>query len=381
MAGGCESSSCLVCDDERKGEKTTEKQFNFLYCPKDEEVGINEIELVTEKQDDPGTTRRRKRKCNPDAWKVKHVKKPGLRKNSPLVALTATMTCCKKKCLQNISVSHLTKLRYTFQTLLYDEQNIYLNGLLHRHETVRSSGHPRKDNPVTSSGKRLGRPPAEYSRFSFDYTLVNEKGINVRVCQKAFCTVHGFGPKRLQVLRQKIENGRLELDRRGKHDNHSTIDNEVKDLIREHIKSLPSRQSHYSRKDNPQRIYLSPELSIARLHYKFLEKYDPEYIQLKEEHQKCVIAHKEPPKLRKPLVSEHLYHDIFVNEFNIHFGYPRTDTYSTCDKLMIQTDAATGSERQQIQEALEAHQLLAQEGYQTFRHDKELSRKTWNHCK
>ena len=51
---------------------------------------------------------------------------------------------------------------------------------------------------------------------------------------------------------------------------------------------------------------------------------------------------------------------------------------------MIQTDAATGSERKQIQEALEAHQLLAQEGhqllaqegYQTFRHDKELSRKT-----
>ena len=181
-------------------------------------------------------------------------KKAWIEKNSPLVALTATMTCCKKKCLQNISVSHLTKLRYTFQTLLYDEQNIYLNGLLHHHETVRSSGHPRKDNSVTSSGKRLGRPPAEYSCFSFDYTLVNEKGINVRVCQKAFCTVHGFGPKRLQVLRQKIENGRLELDRRGKHDNHSTIDNEVKDLIREHIKSLPSRQSHYSRKDNPQRI-------------------------------------------------------------------------------------------------------------------------------
>lgn len=43
---------------------------------------------------------------------------------------------------------------------------------------------------------------------------------------------------------------------------------------------------------------------------------------------------------------------------------------------MIQTDAATGSERKQIQEALEAHQLLAPEGYQTFCHDKELSRKT-----
>ena len=70
------------------------------------------------------------------------------------------------------------------------------------------------------------------------------------------------------------------------------------------------------------------------------------------------------------------------NTKSVHFGYPRTDNCSTCDKLMIQTDAATGSERQQIQEALEAHQLLAQEDYQTFRQDKELiSRKTWNHCK
>lgn len=291
------------------------------------------------------------------------------------------MKCCKKKCLQKFGVSHLTKLRENFQTLLYNEQNIYLNGLLHRHKTVRTSGHPRKVNPGTSSGKRIGRPPAEESHFSFYYTLQDDKGINVRVCQKAFCTVYGFGPKRLQVLRQKVENGRLELDRRGKHTNHPTVDTEVKDLIREHIKSLPSRQSHYSRKDNPQRIYLSPDLSIARLYHKFLEKHDPEYIQLQKEHQNCIMAHKAAPKLRKPLVSEHLYHDIFVNEFNIHFGYPRTDTCNTCDRLILQSEAATESERPRIKETLEAHQLLAQEGYQAFRHDKELSKKTWDDCK
>ena len=199
MSDTCES---LSSDDEHEDEKA-DKQFNFLYCP-NEEVGNEVVKLVTatEKQDNLGTTSRgRIRKRNPDAWKVmKHVKKPGLRKNSPLVALTVTMKCCKKKCLQSISLSHITKLRYTFQTLLYDEQSICLNGLLHHHETVRSSDHPRKDNPVNSSGKRLGRPPAERSHFSFNYTLVNDKEIIVHVCQKAFCTVHGFGPKRLHVL-------------------------------------------------------------------------------------------------------------------------------------------------------------------------------------
>ena len=159
-----------------------EKQFSFLYLPQEEIA--NEVELNEEDNQDRCAGRQRKR--NPDLWKVKHVKRPGLRKNSLLVPITASMKCCKKKCLQNISVSHLTKLRESFQTLVYDEQNVYLNGLLHHRKTVKTSGHPRKGNPVTSSGKRVGRPPAEQSRFSFNYSLHNDKGFNVHVCQKAF---------------------------------------------------------------------------------------------------------------------------------------------------------------------------------------------------
>ena len=221
---------------------SSKDEFTFLYLSKEEDEGVvNEVELHTDSHGDKDyekctVTTGRKRKRNPDVWKVKHVKKPGLRKNSPLLPLTSTMKCYKKKCLQGFSVSHLTKLRDNFQTLLYNEQNVYLNGLLHRHKTVRTTGHPRKDNPVTSSGKRIGRPPAEQSYFSFYYTILDEKGLNVRVCQKAFCCVYGFGPKRLQVLRQKLENGGLETDRRGIHGNHHTVDAEVKDLTREHIK-------------------------------------------------------------------------------------------------------------------------------------------------
>ena len=219
------------------GSDGNEKQFSFLYLPQEEVA--NEIELHEKDNNDKCIGRKWKR--NPDSWKVKHVKRPGLRKNSPLVPITASTTCCKKKCLHNISVSHLTNLRENFQTLVYDEQNVYLNGLLHRRETVKTSGHPRKSNPVASLGKRIGRPPAEESQFSFDYSLHNDKGFNVHVCQKEFCIVHGFGPKRLQVLRQKLESGKLELDGRGKHNNHPAVDDKLKDMIREHIKSVPSR--------------------------------------------------------------------------------------------------------------------------------------------
>ena len=52
---------------------------------------------------------------------------------------------------------------------------------------------PRKSNLATSSnGERVGRPPAEDSMFSFNYSLQNEKGVDVRVFQNSFCDVHGL---------------------------------------------------------------------------------------------------------------------------------------------------------------------------------------------
>ena len=45
----------------------------------------------------------------------------------------------------------------------------------------------------------------------------------------------------------------------------------MKDLIREHIRSFSARHSHYSRRDNAGRVYLSPELSISRVYQNFLQ--------------------------------------------------------------------------------------------------------------
>ena len=89
----------------------------------------------------------------------------------------------------------------------------------------------------------------------------------------------------------------MEPDKQGKHDNHPTVGEEIKDLIREHIRSYPIRQSHYSRKDNAGRVYLSSELSIARLYQNFLQCHDPEYLQLEEENHQRKICHKPFHKL------------------------------------------------------------------------------------
>ena len=176
--------------------------------------------------------------------------------------------------MQHISVTHLASLRQHFSTLAYDEQKLYLTGLMIRKETKKSVGHKRK-----STGKygKVGRPPAEESSFSIEYQITNEKGLNQKVCQKAFVLIHGFGKRRLEFLRKKMPVGSAvpELDRRGKHSNRPLkVSEELHQKVREHIMSFPARQSHYSRHNNPGRLYLSPDLSIARMYQMYLGKYE-----------------------------------------------------------------------------------------------------------
>ena len=97
---------------------------------------------------------------NPENWKHKHVKKPGLRKNAPHSDISSLLRRCKKQCLTRFSKGHLAKIRSEFEDLYYEQQNIilYLKGLLHRHKTKKTSGHKRKSSPaMTLNGKRLYR--------------------------------------------------------------------------------------------------------------------------------------------------------------------------------------------------------------------------------
>uniref|UniRef100_A0A1X7T8T3 Uncharacterized protein n=1 Tax=Amphimedon queenslandica TaxID=400682 RepID=A0A1X7T8T3_AMPQE len=172
----------------------------------------------------------------------------------------------------------------------------------------------------------------------------------------------------------------IELDRRGKHGNWpQKVPEEVRELVCKHIKTFPTRNSHYSRKDNHGRTYLSPELSIARLYKNFLQIHDPEYLSLDEANLQKKISHQPLETIRKPLVSEHFYHDVFVSEFNIYFGYPRTDTCSTCDGLSVKIASESDiSKKQELKEELEAHKTLAQEGYDAFRFDQQFARDSWS---
>ena len=85
-----------------------------------------------------------------------------------------------------------------------------------------------------------------------------------------------------------------------------------RDLVREHIRLYPAELSHYSRHDNPNRKYLPATLTINSMCDQYTE-----WIREKEE----------------TPVSSSMYRSIFVTDFNLGFGNPRTDTCFRCETL------------------------------------------------
>nr|CAI5830759.1 unnamed protein product [Callosobruchus analis] len=96
------------------------------------------------------------------------------------------------------------------------------------------------------------------------------------------------------------------LDSRGRHSNRPhKIDQEVKDFVKTHINRFPVDESHYSRNRNPHKKYLSPLLNLK------------EYNQ-----------HNLPEKFK---IKKCSYSKIFVTEFNLSFGNPKSGTCAICD--------------------------------------------------
>ena len=118
-------------------------------------------------------------------------------------------------------------------------------------------------------------------------------------------------PRRVQTLQTMLTTkGKIVKDGWGCHNNRpNKIPEESVDKIHEHIQSLKGRRSHYSRHDS-KTIYLDDTLNIKKLHNQYLKAYP-----------------------NKP-TSYDSYRNIINTKYNIGFGYPRTDTCSSCDEYI-----------------------------------------------
>lgn len=194
----------------------------------------------------------------------------------------------------------------------YSKQQSYLLRLIHP-QLIKRRRYGKYDHP--SESRR---------QHSFSYFLLLRGGSEVRVCLKTFCNTFGVTPRRVQLAGEKILKGDMVgLDKRGGA--RKNVENENwNERIVEHIKSFPTYESHYCRKKNPNKLFLSPDLNVSRMYKEFLAKYAPNHV-------------------GKPPVSRQWYHEIFLSKFNLSFQSPKVDTCSTCDAYAVQIKAGDTS--------------------------------------
>ncbi|XP_050303981.1 uncharacterized protein LOC126741556 [Anthonomus grandis grandis] len=211
--------------------------------------------------------------------------------------------CKRFQCFEKVLPNERAKINKHFnesQEPTWDEQSAYLCGLILL-------------SPVF---QRRNRRPEEESHFrqaSYFYkvrVLRNEGTVDIPVCLKAFCSLHGITRRRVQTIHTSLlVKGVAPKDNRGKQSyKHRALKEDIKNCVISYIRSFKGRSSHYSNKKS-KKIYLPEDLNIRKMHSMY--------------------------KLKHPdkSVSYETYRTIFSTDFNISFGYPRSDTCSKCDEF------------------------------------------------
>lgn len=171
--------------------------------------------------------------------------------------------------------------------------------------------------------------------------------------------MHGLqkSATRIYLIINKIARGASvpKPDQRGRHENRpNRVPDEIVQNIRRHIKSIPTYRSHYSRVDNPDKVYFAADLNVSKLH---------------DYYKDWCLKHNERA------ASEDKYRRIFGTEFNIGFKLPKSDTCKTCDSCHIKLSnlELSAEEMIKIKEELETHQKQAEEMQNELKKDIQLS--------
>lgn len=195
-----------------------------------------------------------------------------------------------------------------------------------------------KQRQYISSNMQTVNPRYKYSNVASPrkpnnayYFIVDDK--NVRVCKIFFMATLSINNRVIQTIikKQKVcESGKIvEVDKRGKHNNHYQVDQAIKNEIREHIKSIPRIDSHYCRATTSKE-YIEGSKTLSDLHR--------DYLKICEEK-------------KSPAANYHMYRKIFEEEFNIAFYVPKKDQCELC----LQFKNRTEEEKVSLIEKYESH--------------------------
>lgn len=192
-----------------------------------------------------------------------------------------------------------------------------------------------------------------YVTFDSFFQVIIE-GKDHKVCKMAFGGLYGIKFGRIdRIGNAKRDRSAPPQDKRGTSQGSRSrqISEELVTQVVNHIGSFPVRVSHYTRNKSSKK-YLSPELSVRKMHELYVEKYEPEaYASLKEN-----------VKVKFNITYE-FYANIFNTKFNLSFGKPKSDVCHTCDKFKNQIESSEENVKQQLKQEHQLHLAKANKFY------------------
>ena len=165
------------------------------------------------------------------------------------------------------------------------------------------------------------------------------------------CSLLGVDKSRVyKIARHSTTQAGPYIDRRGIHHTRpNRMPENIFRQIHDHILSFPQRESHYSR-NKTTRKYLSPDLNIRQMWKLYLNKYETDILELMESGQNV-----------RPIVTYQYYHNYFVENFNLSFSYPKSDTCKKCDILKTSiTNCTNENDKIDKQANLDMHKFEAE---------------------
>lgn len=249
---------------------------------------------------------------------------------------------CRMKCFENFSNENREIIFNNYYNLPRESQKQFIASSVI--ETDKKVQRVRINKEVESRRK--------YSRSYF----LSKGTENIKVCQLMFLNTLSVTLKKVRntvEIKRLTNSGMCQVNNRGKHGNHKKINENDKEIIRNHIKMFPSVESHYSRAHS-EKTYLNPDLSISQM-YRFY------------------ISHCKDSEI--VALNESIYRKIFVEEFNMSFKKPNNDTCQQCDKYdMIMKSTTDEETRESAKIDKNKHLDMAEESYEEKKKDKYLSK-------
>lgn len=250
------------------------------------------------------------------------------RKNPPVNPRGCGEEHCSKRGCETLTLQTVHGLHNNFYNLNYNEQNLFVI----KYVTIREVKKRRPGKYDNNSLKLAG----------YDYVINGQP-----VCRATLLNTFSITIMRLRNIQNKMKTGDfIAHDQRGTHANRPlAIRQEDRDRVKAHINSFPLMENHYSRRESAKKC-LNYNLSVNKMHKLFLTKYPNNQ------------------------VSYSLYRKVFIKDFNLRFGTPRSDTCKKCDKLFCEMVLAnTDEEREAIHQETTIHHMQSDAAYKTLAED------------